>query len=672
MRVRMSIACLILVGVFTLSHPGALFGIGNFASTVQAAPESDLIKFYLPAVANSSPIGFFRSGQTFLSWPEDSHVQGEKYRIYRSNTPITAQTLAAAAFLGEVGKDSAAFYTNRYVYNNVWKLRYVDRLIIQDGAPQVPVNWGVFVWTLAAQDFGGADHGFGYYAITETPPGGVENRNSPMTLGPIIESVTNPTPVELTAADGADIGPGGHVYIQYMDLRNWNPTFHAPNVTNKYWGEDPKNPNFVNNLQYAYDYDVFTPLPDYCGGPLPDKLPVFLYLHGHKDNGKGGEGDYPHKYCAYGIYPFDDTDTWWFGFASLNDYRLGGNPAKGDVIVNYTEQRVLRMIYDLERNPPGPAVDTQRIYVAGQSMGGTGSLALAERYPNVFAAAYASQPLTNFPTAGISGNGEDWVKDASIKLGPPALDLPVKISAPNNWAAPLQKYSGKTGVYDWVSLNSQASSIRLADDTAIIGVSFGTNDTEVYYKTQGSPTIWALNDGRRAWAGMVNDAPHLWQYFDGLPPEVSKRSILPNGLPFWGLTVVKDETVPGLSNLTGDKQDPATGIWNYNQTIKWSSSWDAWDGAPKDQEKLWQVSLCSLALDTWKCGTGDDQKVDVTLRRVQHFVIKPGASYHWVNTPINGGKTTEGKVSADSKLAVLTIPGVSVSASGNRLTVTPN
>jgi pimeloyl-ACP methyl ester carboxylesterase len=670
MRIRTVIASLILFGVVSAVHFfGEILGIGTHSDRVQAAVGQGGASLYFPIVRVAGSYAIHRSGQTFISWPEDKTVQGERYRIYRSSQPITAATFASATLLGEVGKNSATFYANYYQYAGIWKLRYVDRYIIENGGSQISANWGLFVWTLNAQDFSGGDHGDGYYAITEIPPGGVEKFSIYMTFGPVSEALGTSDPVDITASIGNLIGAGGHVFIQYMDQRNWNSTFHAPNVTNRYWGKDPKDPNLAYDLQYAYDYDVFLPLPEYCGGALPAKLPIFLYLHGHKDNGKGGEGDYPNKYCAYGIYPFDDTDTWWFGFASQNDYRKGGNPQKGDIVVNYTEQRLLRMIADLERNPLGPPVDQQRIYVAGQSMGGTGSLALAERYPNVFAAAYASQPLTNFLTAGVSANGEDWAKDAAIKFGDAAFHLGVKISAPNGWAAPIQKYNGM-GVYDWTSLPFQASSFRLADNTAIIGVTFGTNDQVVYYNSQGKPTIWSLNDGKRPWAGMVNAAPHLWQYFDGLPPAASKRTILPNGLPFWGLTVVKDETVPGLSNLSGNKLDTNSGVWNYNQTIKWSSSWDPWDKAPIDQDKLWQMSFCSLALESWSCGSGADQKVDVTLRRLQHFVVTPGVAYQWVNTVIATGRNTSGVVTAD-KTSTLTIPGVSVSANGNRLTVTP-
>ena len=39
---------------------------------------------------------FHRSGQTFITWNEDTAVTGEKYNVYRSVSPITAANIGAA------------------------------------------------------------------------------------------------------------------------------------------------------------------------------------------------------------------------------------------------------------------------------------------------------------------------------------------------------------------------------------------------------------------------------------------------------------------------------------------------------------------------------------------------------------------------------------------------
>ncbi len=246
-------------------------------------------RVYLPFL--SKPISLkltvtYRSGQTFILWNERTDLQGEKYRLYRSSSPITADNLSQATLLGEVGKDSARFYANRYKDRTtlVWTDRFVDRYIIQDFRSQVPVGTGLLVWTLEPQDFGGATSGKGYYAITLTQAGEGEIFDPDDTAGPIVEAVADPLPVEINSASNMELSSGAHIFIQYMDLRQWNPTFHAPNPSNEYYGVDPNAPGVADDLQYAYDYLVYLPTPAVCGGKVPSKLPVIIQLHGHQEN----------------------------------------------------------------------------------------------------------------------------------------------------------------------------------------------------------------------------------------------------------------------------------------------------------------------------------------------------------------------------------------------------
>jgi pimeloyl-ACP methyl ester carboxylesterase len=648
---------------------------------------------YFPMILTPLPVAFFRSGQTFLTWPEQSGLQGEVYRIYRSNKPITPKNLRKAKLLAEVGKGSANFYENRYKDwdTGAWGIRYTDRMIINPGGGPVKPGWGLLVWTLAAEDFGGKNSGKGYYAIAVKPAGGKETFNPNMVAGPVLEAVADPQPIDITSPS-IGIGPGGHVYIQYMDLRNWNATYGAPNASNAYYGLDPADPNLAHALQYAYDYVVYAPTPDLCGGDFPDKIPVFFHLHGWRDFTNPPADGY-HKqdrFCAYGVYPVDVTNTWYFGFARDNDYRVRSEPKAGDVIVNYTEQRLLRMLYDLMRNPPGPAVDPQRVYVAGQSMGGTGSLAFAERYPNVFAAAYASQPMTNLLTAGVTD--QDWIADASVKWGPPDLNLPVSISAPNGWANPLKDYNG-TGVWDWQNLIDSATGTKLAsrlgDDMALLGVVHGSKDSVVPFDemappgvrssiipwdTQAQPFYEVFHTGGRPWGGLITKNDHQWEYYRGLPPFLADLGTpeVYRFKPFWDLQVVRDETVPGLSNLSGNSPVPPTKDGDiYNMTVTWSSSWDPWDGPPIDEPKQWQISLCSLDRDSLKCGSGVTQTVDVTPRRLQQFRIAPGKVYQWQNRLVKDNSVVaSGTVKADSN-GLITVTGFQVFPGGNRLLITP-
>ncbi len=358
-------------------------------------------------------------------------------------------------------------------------------------------------------------------------------------------------------------------------------------------------------------------------------------------------------YCAFEIRPIDVSETWYFGFARDHDYRQAGSVSAGDTIVNYTEQRILRMIYDLLRDPDiGPRIDRNRIYVWGHSMGASGALALALRYPNVFAAAYASQPMTDYRNAG------GWLGNVQSKWGRPTLNLPVQIDGPGNWADHLQAYND-TGVWDWQNHQANVQN-RVGEEVVPFGIGTGLNDTGVTWETQGKPVYAAIDAGQRAWGGIITDDEHTWLGFKGLPPNLSVDD---SGVPFAGLQVVLNESVPGFSNASGNPPLPSDSTGGFNQTLEWSASWDTWDGAPVDATFLWQMSL--------RTTDGLTQTVDVSPRRLQFFKIVPGESYHWENRSVSGGALVDSGTVTAGEAGVVTVPDFVVSSGGNRLNLRP-
>jgi hypothetical protein len=311
-------------------------------------------------------------------------------------------------------------------------------------------------------------------------------------------------------------------------------------------------------------------------------------------------------------------------------------------------------------------------------MGGSGSLALAERYPGVFAASYASQPMTDYRSGGNDGS-TSWVGDVTVKWGnPSSTNLKVSLDAPNGWANKLKQYSGNS-VWDWqnyqLNLDPPIGSVlrkRIMDEMAPFGITHGSSDKIVSWEVQGKPTYAGLNNSQRTYAATVTTDAHQWMYYYGLPP-----SMAPLGdtkfqwIPFWGLKVIRDETTPGFKNLSTNSALPPGSTANYNQTILWSSSWNAWDGAPIDTSLKWQMSFCSVALNKHTCGTGIAETVDITPRRLLHFVVKANTDYHWQNQSTTDNKViASGTVKSDGN-GFLTITGFSVSPAGNRLIITP-
>lgn len=129
--------------------------------------------------------GFYRNGQVFLTWTNQSN-QNNYYKVYRSQSPIThGWQLSACEYLGWTVQKSALDFdlTAHYNQNNY--------LCIDSGGTPLPPSKGLMVATTLAS-------GNYYYAVT------IKSNNSEDTtllygvnslMQPIVELVKTPQPV---------------------------------------------------------------------------------------------------------------------------------------------------------------------------------------------------------------------------------------------------------------------------------------------------------------------------------------------------------------------------------------------------------------------------------------------------------------------------------------------
>jgi pimeloyl-ACP methyl ester carboxylesterase len=600
---------------------------------------------------------FHRSGQTFITWPERNDLTGEHYRINRGTEPIVdASSLAQSQMVYEVPEGSGNFYADRYNADNsgTWQARYLERFVVEDMGPQLPAELGLLVLTIQGGDFDVGTSGTAYYGVTIVPDGGTEDTSGLggyLSSAAVVESLANPQPVEIMRAAGGK----AHVYLQYMDVRKWNPTFHAPNPGNQYYGLDPSAPAVAEAVQYAYCYTVGEPSP--AAVPPVAVYPVVINMHGWGDNSYGPELLGAQYWDVIELRPVDIGETWYFGFAKQHDYHLDVPVEAGDTICNYTEYRILRMLYDLLHDPVlGPQCDPNRIYIYGHSMGGSGALAFALRYPTLFAAAYASQPMTNYLTDPV------WDGDVSRKFGARALNLPVELSVPGLIVPSPYGFNG-TGVYDWQDHEANAQA-RLTDDMVPLGVGHGRLDETVHWPEEGRGIYAALDAGKRCWSGYVDDRDHQWMSFLGCPVPFAPNESL---VPFGGLGMVLNESVPGMSNYSRNGSLPPLNApaapESYNGALEWSSSWNPWDGPPFEDTGMWSISL--------RTTDGQDATVDITPRRLQEFSPWPGGvPYMWFNRRVSDNEiVASGIVSTGLADTLLTVTGFQVTPAGNRLEI---
>jgi pimeloyl-ACP methyl ester carboxylesterase len=607
------------------------------------------------------------------------------------------------------------------------------------GAREVPEDEGLLVWTLGCEDFpGAACNGWAWYAVTAVDPHGNEN---PVVTAEnrvrVYEGFGEPLPIEVprqymdcsipgycphdNASDPNPIPPGLHVFIQYMDLGDWNDTFTAPNFTNCWYGEGPGEIHIQNNRQYAFSYVVSEPDPSLPS--IPGELtPVVIDLHHHSNNAVGprwginGVDAYAVGGGAIKIMPTDVGDTWWFGFNSEFDYRsvspghcYDGScsqaqapfppvapftqmPTEGE-IVNYTEARVLRMVYDLFRMPLGsyPA-DPDRIYIQGQSMGATGAMQLSTRYPDIFAAAACAKPMTDFEQYLVGNPAPKATHDARFEVpvlwGPyPSLAsanglqlLGIRTTGPGEWANHLALWDGSV-IWDWMDLIEQMQSPeRVGDDSAPLGIVSGFGDMVVPYPTQGLPfydQTGGWGDLGRAWGGKITCNGHNGPIHEGMPPALTNSVTNPIPAPFSDYNIRRKETIPGFMNLSGGHYPapPVTcckapcvpqGPHYYYQDLIWSSTWYDWDtviGPPVELPNRWAISV------KWTGSFAPAPTVDIVPRRLQVFKVVPDVPYQWINVELGTGVTVQAASAPiePTPAGLLVLEDVRLTPPGNRI-----
>ena len=397
----------------------------------------------------------------------------------------------------------------------------------------------------------------------------------------------------------------------------------------------------------GYEYHVTFGLP--AGYNPGDKKPrpLLLWLHGFGDTWQDiitCANWFPDMLV---IIPNDPLGTWFYGYS---DQLPGGDPNTG-MVVNYTERRLLAYLKYFENNYP---VDTNRVFVLGGSMGGTGATSLALRYPKIFAAADARKGATNRLYCR-------WRPQCETIWG--RFDAKVK----NNEGV---------NVWDWQNMAWYAS--RYHKEATWIRTLNGREDVSIPFRQLAGPPGVEPMSFYQALETFKIGHQCFW---DGASH--TKRPDKPVGLDTWW-EPFKDKTCflrldlsfPAFSHFSANN-NPGTGTGDavgddnqlgdntydgdpnggLNRFLRWNST--TMVGHPAE----YAIEIQMAAGNDGYKGKGTET-VDMTLRRLQQFVVTPGARYRWSTS---SGQT--GEAVADGE-GVLTLPGVKVTTDWTKVTVT--
>ncbi len=605
------------VGALLLWLAVALAGCQSTPLDAPSSPSSALVRAVNPdvvpeAVSATRLEAFHRSGQTFLTWPEDTSVAGETYRLYRASSPISSSNLPSATFVATVSEDSSK-YTNEVSSGNPYQTRY----IIQDLGPEVPVGVGLFVHTTA--ETGPVTR---YYAVTVVKNGVEQPLQSLLTLtGAITEQKALPAPV-MVYTNGLKT-----LYTHWMNYSSWNPVFEG----------------------YAYNFWVGVPK---TGNTTV--LPMQMHLHAWGESWQRnwytgdsyGSGS-PYNLPVVWVQPDDARNTWWYGYA--NNVTRGVAPTSSSIIVNYTEQRLLYLLEWIS-GPSSPyRIDRERMFLYGGSMGGGGTLTFGLRHPEWFAGLYALIAMSD---------------EASSTWGRSSLD--------GLWGTLAQNLPTNEGIGVHDRLDMQSYLIDNAGEDLPYTVSFhGRTDTTIEWWSQGLPWVdardMALLPGPVLWA----DSDHYSSfdiYFKDLfsnyhMDEYTLRHdesylVFSNG-------PADDDPESATPSCRGSAP------YNYaflGNTVEWSGAGRTFLGmsSPVDTPTEYRVGL-RIRSDV--CNMPSSGTTTVTLRRLQAFDPGPSSLITWTvysaeGTLLQSGTTTRG---TDGRL---TVTGVPVRQSGVVFTLT--
>jgi pimeloyl-ACP methyl ester carboxylesterase len=560
-----------------------------------------------------------RAGQTFLTWKEvitpvtregmsvqelkdlqTRFEQGQRvrYRIYRASRPIkSVEGLKPIVELPSLTAWNMDYYgTSPQPENRAF------RYVLEDGKEPVLPGSGIYVHN--PQDPGKA-----YYAVTVSL-----NGKEDMT----VEAANSlQTPIDET------VGPGVPVLQRIVKQQSFT---HVENPTLHYYVRWETPPN-VNVQGRPFDYLVAIP------PKLAKPAPVGLQMHAwggslNVDFGWWYNAEKGAILITSNQIPYD----WWTGYHE----RLGtGQPlntkedwAKG-VVRPYSQRRMLSF---LDWVATKWEVDLSRTFVAGTSMGGSGALMLALRFPQRIAWAIS------------------WVGIHIPHMSPQFKGSYETVFGRQEWGV---KFEDGTGVWDY--FNDAWYLRRHPDkDVGFLTFSNGKNDGGIGWP-QAVEYYRALQETRQ---------PHLFIWGQGGHGE---RAAMPRdgGERIMPIDIRTDQSLPAFTNCSLDSNpgngDPTNG--DASGQINFYLYWETENIVDRTERWEMTVGLIDRA-------PRDTATVDITPRRRQQFKANPGELFNWNNLSLDTNKVIQsGQIIAD-KWGLVTLPKVTVSKRKNRISIT--
>ncbi len=366
---------------------------------------------------------------------------------------------------------------------------------------------------------------------------------------------------------------------------------------------------------------------------LPGKRPFYNIdpdeglLVAHNDNVTRGASEKEHTRET-------PSNSWWFGWGVHYDpfTGVGETPPPGEIIVNYTQRRLVWINEWLIRQG---WVDPGRVSVQGHSMGSAGATALGKAFPDVFATCTILSNGFEGPVSpggrNIFGYPEDELKSVFVDAAGDSIPV-YKVFDLNTILIPgrdlplFRCFHGKndtTRAMGWDAV--VVEQYRTADS---LGMGVHLYWDERAHSPTDIPGHWAAGttpDLQTERDNVAYQEPHaVSQSF----PAFYDHRLVPGGFD------------PGDG-------DPATG-----------DPWGTWGGYHDweldtlvDELDRWEATVFLIDGSAWlpdNCPV-DSMPSSLTIRRAQAFDPQPGEIVNWAQLTMAGDTLRVGSVEADTE-----------------------
>jgi hypothetical protein len=546
-----------------------------------------------PSVGNVR--GTFRNGQVFLQWDETELAADARLSVYSSPAAITAENVGKATCLAQhilVGSardwwlDPASFDPGTPSSNHEgWRL--------VAGAQRIDPKGGLLVHTVTA-----ATAGPHYYAVQ------VEGQPTlAATTAPIVGQVEQVLPIwqdDKGQLATAGAGKGSSLWIQLHGRGGGATAGKRHARTNCVWFGDATQ-GWREGLGFKFYLRVsngrVTIVPQ-------DRVWVSRPVMESRD---------ARDHCPM-------INTWWYGYHS-EIWKSTKTPTA--VAPNYTERYLLALVKWAQTYL---GTDPNRTYITGGSMGGSGTVAMATHFPNVFAAARAEVPVYSLTRPGRGSAVRLECMVGSLK------DRQVLTAD----GIPLLDYMNGTG-----------NVLAAKGDLPPIFATNGRKDGSIPWENN-PPFYTAMNQTHQAFAVYWNNGGH------GMSREA------PKDVKGWGGRLERyrlNQAYPAFTNCS-DNRDYGAGDPKQGDLIGWINRGLDWSDLQDTPEAF------SLTVTANYPTIQYPVTVDVTPRRLQAFQVKPGETLK----ATVGTRTIAVKVDENGRF---TVPGVIIAdAKGTQIRVT--